>query len=253
MPTILLIRHGASQSNAGLPTSSPDIVELIDKGWEQAEDIAQFLTDAHFHPDLIITSSYLRTKQTAAPTRLAFPYVPKEEWPVQEFTYLSMWHEENSTIEDRRQWVDSYWDLSDPSYVYSPKSETPVSESFEQFVARVRKVRERLEQTELDFIVIFSHEQFINAFRWLSEPDSKRITPETMRKFRAFLKKHPIPNGAIVQAKCQKGYDEWHFEMIESHLGGRQPALQGSYGEERGVSIIQLSLILQYVLSSSSS
>lgn len=227
MPTILLIRHGESQSNAGLPTSSPEIVELTKKGWEQAEDIAQFLEEAHIHPDLIVTSSYLRTKQTAVLTTLAFPYVPEEEWSVQEFTYLSMWHEANSTIEDRRPLVETYWDLSDPSIVDDPKSGTPAPESFEQFIMRVRKVREQLERTELDSIVIFTHEQFVTAFQWLSEPDSKQITSETMKNFRAFLKRHPIPNGVIVQAEYLRAYDEWHYEKIESHLGKRQFASVG--------------------------
>lgn len=227
MSTILLIRHGESQSNAGLATSSPEIVELTGKGWKQAADIAQYLKDAQLHPDLIVTASYLRTKQTATLTKLAFRDVLEEEWQVQEFTYLSMWHEWNSTVEDRRHMVEAYWELSDPSYVDGPKSGTLLSESFEQFITRVRKVKKRLEQTELDIIAIFSHEQFINAFLWFSEPDSQCITSETMGKFRAFSKAHPIPNGAIVQAKYHRGYNEWLYEMIESHLGGRQFASTG--------------------------
>lgn len=252
MPTILLIRHGESQSNIGLPTSSPEIVELTCKGWNQAANIAQFLKDAQFHPELIVTSSYLRTKQTAALTTLAFPYVPREEWCVQEFTYLSMWHERNSTIEDRRQMVEAYWELSDPSIADDPKSGSPAPESFEQFIARVRRVKEQLEQTELDIIVIFTHEQFITAFQLLSEPDSKRITSETMREFRSFLKRHPIPNGAMVQAKYLREYDEWRYEMIESHLG-RQLALEACYGGPEESSVIQSSTTSQHVLSGSSS
>ena len=227
MPTILLIRHGESQSNAGLATSSPEIVELTGKGWKQAADIAQFLKDAQFHPDLIVTSSYLRTKHTAALTTSAFPGVLEEEWEVQEFTFLSMWHQWNSTIEDRRPLVDYYWQEANPMYVDDYKPGYPQAESFEQFITRVRKVKERLEQTELDIVAIFSHEQFINAFRWLSEPDSQWITSETMKNFRAFSKTHPIANGAIVQAKYHSGYNDWRYEMIESHLGGRQFASTG--------------------------
>lgn len=227
MPTILLIRHGASQSNAGLPTSSPEIVTLIDEGRKQAEDIARFLKEYQFHPELIVTSSYLRTKQTAALTRKAFPYVPEEEWPVQEFTYLSMWHEWNSTIEDRRPLVDYYWEKADPVFVDDQKPGYPEAESFKQFIKRVRKVKEQLEQTELDTIAVFTHEQFITAFRWLSEPESQRITSETMRKFRTFLKANHVPNGAIVQAKYNREYDEWCYEMIEPHLVMRQFAAAG--------------------------
>jgi len=200
MPTIFLIRHGESQSNVGLPTLSPEIVELTDKGWKQAKAIAQFLQEAQLIPDLIVTSSYLRTKQTAAPTTLAFSSIPEEQWSVQEFTYLSMWHEENSTTEDRRETVKAYWDLSDPSYVDNPKPGSPIPESFKQFIARVREVRERLEKTELETIAVFSHEQFISALSWLSQQDLVDLSQVAMRDFRAFLKANPVPNGAIIQA-----------------------------------------------------
>ena len=43
MSTVLLIRHGESQANAGLPSLRPETVELTEKGWQQAEDIAQYL------------------------------------------------------------------------------------------------------------------------------------------------------------------------------------------------------------------
>lgn len=222
MSTILLIRHGESQSNAGKPTLCPRTVELTENGWRQAEAIARFLQEAQLTPDLVLTSSYKRTKQTAVPTTLAFSTVP-EEWPVQEFTYLSSWHEHISTVEDRQPAVEAYWELSDPDYVDEPKTGWLKPESFNQFIERVRNVQERLEKTELDTIVIFSHEQFITAFRWLSERDSRQLTPETMRKFRAFLKANPVPNGAIVQAKYRRGNDEWGYEMITPRVVDLQP------------------------------
>lgn len=224
MPTILLIRHGESQSNAGEPTPCPHTVELTDKGWKQAEAIAQFFQDAKLFPDLIVTSSYKRTKQTAAPTTFAFSTVP-EEWPVQEFTYLSMWHDENSTIEERRPAVEAYWENADPEFVEDSKPQSPEPESFNQFIARVRNVKERLQKTELDTIVIFSHEQFITAFRWLSQHNSEELSSEHMKDFRAFLKANPIPNGAIVQAKYHRGYDDWRYEMITLPVEDLMPVL----------------------------
>src|SRR5205823_4115506 len=122
MPTIFLIRHGESQSNAGLPTTYPKGVKLTERGLEQAECIARYLK-SRIPLDLIVTSPYQRTKQTAAPTKSRFPSVPQVEWPVKEFTYLSTWQEVNSTIEDRRQWVEAYWELSNPFYVDGPWSE----------------------------------------------------------------------------------------------------------------------------------
>lgn len=212
MPKILFIRHGESQSNIGLATLRPEDVELTNKGWKQAEAIAKFLRQSQFSPNLIVTSSYLRTKQTSAPTTLMFPSVLEEEWPVHEFTYLSSWLEKIATIDDRRPFVHAYWENSDPEY-----NDGPGAESFEQFMGRVRMMRERLESIKRGTIAVFSHEQFISAFLWLTAHNQTRPTPEEMSEFREHLLAHPIPNGAIVEAKFHQKYG-WNFRMIISHL-----------------------------------
>lgn len=58
MPTILLIRHGESQSNAGLASTYPRNVELTQRGHEQARQIRAFL-QTHAR---IITSPYTRSQ-----------------------------------------------------------------------------------------------------------------------------------------------------------------------------------------------
>lgn len=62
---VVLIRHGESEANVGLPTSDPASIPLTEKGRQQAEQIAEKLT---ITPDLIIVSPYLRARQTAEPT-----------------------------------------------------------------------------------------------------------------------------------------------------------------------------------------
>src|SRR6266851_703315 len=194
MANILLIRHGESQSNAGLPTSSPQSAELTTLGRGQAECIADYLEYRVF-PDLIVTSSYKRTKQTAVPTKLRFPSVPEEEWPVHEFTYLSLKElRASSTRRDRRPLVDVYWELCDPTLV-----DGPGSESFEQFIKRVRNVMKRFEDAgRNETIAIFSHEQFICAVYWLLERNPVHISSEAMQDFRDFLTDHSIPNGGFL-------------------------------------------------------
>ena len=113
MPTILLIRHGESVSNAGFPTPNPEFVEFTNRGHQQAREVSKYLLQASLNPDLIVTSSYLRTQQTAIPLKYFF-HLPEEQWPVHEFTYLSMWHEEISTVEDRRETVEAYWQMANP-------------------------------------------------------------------------------------------------------------------------------------------
>lgn len=215
MSTIFLIRHGESQSNAGLPTSSPDVVELTDRGWKQAEDITRLFEEAQIHPDLIVTSSYKRTKQTAAPTTLAFPNALEEEWSVEEFTYLSSWHQELSTMTERRPMVEVYWDIANPTLV-----DKAGSESFKQFIVRVQKVIKRLKQTRLETIAMFSHEQFICALLWLLQREQFTGKPgkDDMRKYRNFQLSLKIPNGAIVRLDLSDKQEWRQHEMKTSHL-----------------------------------
>ena len=99
----IFIRHGESTGNAGIPCND---LALKDLGWRQASEVAASWTET---PDLIVTSPYLRTQQTAAPTIERFPEVPLEVWPIQEFTYLqpSRW---NGTLSsERMQFIERYW------------------------------------------------------------------------------------------------------------------------------------------------
>ena len=218
MQTILLIHHGESQSDAGLPTSHPETIALTQSGIKQAECIAEYLR-YHFSLDLIVTSSYQRTKQTAAPTKLFFPSIPEKEWPVQEFTYLSSMHGEDSTVDDRRPLVDAYWEMCNPGYF-----DGPGSESFEQFIERTRDVMIYLQHgEEYDTIAMFSHEQFICALLWLWQRNPVNLSRETMQEFRSFLNMNSLVNGAIVRVQFNSGDEPWRYEVITSHLEKLEP------------------------------
>jgi broad specificity phosphatase PhoE len=200
MPTVLLIRHGESMANKGLPSLNPKTVPLSVKGKKQAREIARRLKSQPL--DLIITSSYLRSKETAQPTMEALWNVPVvKNWPVHEFTYLDGWKGEYSTIKDRKPIVNLFWQISDPI------QPDPNAESFQQFIERVWDVRERLEKPRYreKTIAIFTHEQFISAFRWLL--DLKRKSPYVdeydMRRFRRYLLENPVANGEIVRLKLR--------------------------------------------------
>jgi 2,3-bisphosphoglycerate-dependent phosphoglycerate mutase len=212
MPTIFLIRHGESKANAGFATSDPKRIILTERGFDQARDVAHFL-HSKVSLDLIVTSPYLRAIRTAERTKLVFPDVCVEEWKVQEFTYLTSMHRESTTIEDRRPLVDLYWEIGDPSFV-----DGPGSESFEQFIERVRNFLTKLRETDYSCIAVFSHEQFIRAALMLMEQESAHepveVSPTMMRDFRASLKKAPIPNGGIVEVKFHPGYDGWNYKHI---------------------------------------
>jgi broad specificity phosphatase PhoE len=213
MSNILLIRHGESQSNVGLPTSSPQSAELTVLGIEQARYIAEYLK-SQVSPDLIVTSSYKRTKQTAELTYSLFPDVPVEVWPVQEFTYLS--NEEfvyPSGKEDRKPLVDVYWEICDPELV-----DGPGSESFEEFIERVRRVIKSIKETSYDTIAIFSHEQFMRALQMVTEGKLVISDTDTMCAFKAELMSDPLPNGAILRADFDHSQECWEWELIDTHL-----------------------------------
>jgi len=226
MSTILLIRHGESESNAGLPTTHPERVELTGLGIEQAQYIAEYLK-SQVSPDLIVTSTYQRAKQTAELTKSLFPGIPVKVWPVHEFTYLSMWHKENSTIDERRKSVEVYWDFSEPSYVNGQGSE-----SFEQFIGRVRDVIKCLKEADYNTIAIFSHEQFIRAVLWLLEGDPGELDSKSMRHFRDLLQSGSLPNGAILRTQFDDSRDYWQWELITSHLDKRELAAAGVHAQK---------------------
>lgn len=212
MSTILLIRHGETFSNVGLPTPYPETISLTKLGIKQAECIAEYLK-SQSSPNLIITSSYQRTKQTAAPTRSFFPSVPEEEWPVKEFTFLSSVQGKNSTIDERRPLVEAYWKACNLSYIDGPRSE-----SFEQFIESARRVITRLKCAEYDTIAMFSHRQFICALLWLSQRDPVELSQETMREFRDFLNENTLTDGAIVRIQFENSDERWQCKAITSHL-----------------------------------
>jgi broad specificity phosphatase PhoE len=76
---VIFIRHGQSTGNAGIPCSDLALLELTKLGWRQSREVAESWTKT---PDLIVTSPYLRTQQTAAATIERFPDVPVEVWPI---------------------------------------------------------------------------------------------------------------------------------------------------------------------------
>jgi broad specificity phosphatase PhoE len=152
------IRHGESTGNAGIPCNDLTLLELTEKGWRQAREVAADWTAA---PDLIVTSPYLRTQQTAQPTIERFPQVPVVVWPIQEFTYLepSRW---NGTLSAaRRPHIDAYWSAADPEFC-----DGPGAESFATLLCRAEDALGRLADLPTDSqVLVFSHGQFIHAVR----------------------------------------------------------------------------------------
>ncbi|MFP3968963.1 histidine phosphatase family protein [Actinomadura fulvescens] len=191
---VWLIRHGESESNAGLPTNGPGASPLTRLGRHQAERVAASFQES---PELIVSSSFVRARETAAPTRERFPEVPYEEWPVQEFTYLGNLHGPATTGEQRRPFAEAYWRRADPGYINGGDGE-----SFHDLVTRARSCLTRLaDRPEQGLIAVFTHGIFMRAVLW--SLFTGIVTPDTaaMRAFRTFTATCVVPNGAIVELR----------------------------------------------------
>jgi broad specificity phosphatase PhoE len=192
MKKVILIRHAESIANIGGKTSLPDVIELSEAGHRQASNL---ITSIQERPDLIITSAYIRTLQTAKPLLIRYPHVPHEQWPVHEFTYLSLTKCRNTTTEDRIPLAINYWNQCDPDYI-----DGNGAESFTDFIERVRSVQQKARLRPEMNIIIFSHNLFISAWAWLQERAKiSAINSHDMENFRQYLFTHPINNCHITE------------------------------------------------------
>jgi len=129
MKRVLFIRHAESEANAGLPTSDPADIALTSRGFEQANFVADLID---IKPDLVITSSYIRTQQSAEPFLKKYPDIKTEIWPIHEFDFLSPKECMNTTVEQRKPWVKSFWAQCETDYTHGEDSEL-----FGEFKSRV--------------------------------------------------------------------------------------------------------------------
>lgn len=163
-------------------------------------------------PSLIVTSPYLRTKQTAQATIERYPDVICEEWAIQEITYLSPAKYRNTSSMQRKPAADRFWQQAEPHYRDGRDSET-----FTEYIARVKAFITRLKESEQAFIAVFTHETVIKTVLWLALNAGIELTPEYMRQFRQFTGSFHFPNCAILQVEfC--GDDGLRFNHVTSHL-----------------------------------
>jgi broad specificity phosphatase PhoE len=106
----IFIRHGQSTGNVGIPCDDLGSIPLTELGWQQSREVAASWTE---RPDLIVTSPYLRTQQTAAATIERFPDVAVEVWPIEEFTYLQPRRWNGTRSADRRYWKEAHTEYCD--------------------------------------------------------------------------------------------------------------------------------------------
>lgn len=201
MQQVRLIRHGESAANAGDASHDHATIPLTATGVEQAHVVARSFKRA---PALIVASPFSRAQVTAAATAMAFPSARLETWPVQEFTYLEPQRCRNTTVAQRRCWVDAYWLRSDPAYI-----DGIGAESFVAFVSRAQAFVDQLTEHAAHDIAVFSHGQFINAVAWLLEQKPQRIDRRAMMEWREYEIAHHVRNGCGYLLFKHPGSEAW--------------------------------------------
>lgn len=191
MKTVWWIRHAESANNVGAITESPASAELTPKGFEQAKQLALCFECA---PALIVTSSYIRTKQTAQPTLDQFPATPCHVWAVHEYIYLSPARYANTTIDQRRPMAAAFWEKGDPEGV-----EGVGAESFAMLIARAKAAMARVKATPEEFVAIFSHGMFMKAVIWTLLLNDPPISADAMKRYRSFHYGFDLPNAGIIE------------------------------------------------------
>jgi broad specificity phosphatase PhoE len=203
MKLVRLIRHGESASNAGAATQDHASIPLTEHGVDQARRVALSFANA---PDLIVTSPFSRALATAQFTTSAFPSVPMATWPVQEFTYLEPARCVNTTVAQRREWVDDYWQRADPNHI-----DGHGAESFLEFVLRAQAFLGRAAAHQAKDIVVFSHGQFINAVAWLIERRPTEIDSQAMTDWREYEIANHVENCGGYQLMYGQSDSGWRL------------------------------------------
>ena len=188
---IFLVRHAESEANINGKTLSHASIALSEHGHKQAQDLCSKLPRI----DHVIVSQYLRTQQTAAPILEKYNLTFEVDEHLHEFSYLSERKCANTNLNDRKAWVDAYWDKMDCQH-----RDADDAESFEDLYLRVQAFQEKLKTLAPRYaeknLAVFSHGQFLQLLiMQIQQP--RPLTKELMQQFRSDLVRQPIKNTEV--------------------------------------------------------
>ena len=189
--SIFLIRHAESEANINGKTLSHASIALSENGYIQAQNLCSTLPKI----DHVIVSEYLRTHQTAAPILEKYDLNFEVDEHLHEFSYLSERKCANTNLNDRKAWVNAYWEKMDCQH-----RDADDAESFEDLYLRVQAFQEKLKTLATHYaeknLAVFSHGQFLQLLiMQIQQP--RPLTKELMKQFRAGLVQQPIKNTEI--------------------------------------------------------
>jgi probable phosphoglycerate mutase len=198
---VSFVRHGESESNAGLPTDGPMLTALTEKGHKQAEQFALAWPDA---PQLVVTSKFIRTQQTASPFMFRFARTLHERWDVHELTQLGAHRYKGTTHAERHPAVKEYWDRNDEDFV-----DGEGAESFAAFRARVLSCLQRARSHFAQDIVVFTHGALMQAVLYYVLRGNL-----PMKEYFQFSAGFPIDNCDLMTLVLDEQQGHWSVGMI---------------------------------------
>lgn len=189
--SIFLIRHAESEANINGKTLSHASIALSKHGHKQAQALCSKLPKI----DHVIVSQYLRTHQTAAPLLEKYNLTFEVDEHLHEFSYLSERKCANTNMDDRKAWVNAYWEKMD----YQHK-DADDAESFEDLYMRVQAFHEKLKVLAENYVqknlAVFSHGQFLQLLMMqIQQPQP--LSKDLMQQFRYNLVYQPIRNTQV--------------------------------------------------------
>ena len=128
--TLTLVRHGQSLANAGGLTMPHADIPLTDAGQAQAHQLVRLLPAA---PVRVLTSPFLRARQTAAPYCAHTGMAAQEQPLLQEFDAIDPALLQGMDGAQRRPIADAFWQAGDAHARMGAAAET-----FHEFGQRVQ-------------------------------------------------------------------------------------------------------------------
>ncbi|MDH2566288.1 histidine phosphatase family protein [Acinetobacter baumannii] len=189
--SIFLIRHAESEANINGKNLSHASITLSEDGHKQAQALCLKLPVI----DHVIVSQYLRTHQTAAPLLEKYNLNFEVDKHLHEFSYLSERKCANTNMDDRKAWVNAYWEKMDYQY-----KDADDAESFEDLYMRVQAIHEKLKVLAENYVqknlTVFSHGQFLQLLMMqIQRPQP--LSKDLMQQFRYNLVYQPIRNTQV--------------------------------------------------------
>jgi alpha-ribazole phosphatase len=186
--TILLVRHGQSQANAGGVTLENSLVPLTKLGELQAQALAPLLPSTAAG---IWSSPFRRALDTATPycERIAQPAARHDD--LREFEVIDTLQMRGSAFTERNAAVVRFWETAEPDHRMGPTAET-----FREFHERIARVRTHWLPNLADGTVIFGHGMWMALLFWQMW-GFERNDHAAMIRFRRFQLGFPMPNAAL--------------------------------------------------------